>query len=68
MYVCICKGINDRVVRACIRDGARTVHEVGLGCGAGTDCGACRGTIADLIEEHEERAAPRLSLPVLRPA
>lgn len=54
MFVCLCKGISDRAVRACLREGARTVREVGMACGAGTDCGACRGVIRDLIEEHEE--------------
>ena len=70
MYVCLCKGVSERSVRACIRAGASTVPEVGKGCGAGTDCGACRGMIRDLIEEHEEEhaAASHRSLPVLQPA
>lgn len=70
MYVCLCKGVTDRAVRACIRAGAVSVHEVGKGCGAGTDCGACRSMIDELIEEHEEEhaAAPHRSLPMLQPA
>jgi bacterioferritin-associated ferredoxin len=70
MYVCLCKGVSDRTVRACIRAGAGTVHEVGKGCGAGTDCGACRSMIDDLIEEHAEEhsAASHRSLPMLQSA
>ena len=68
MYVCLCKGVSDRTVRACIRDGATTVGEVGAGCGAGTDCGSCRGMIRDLIEEHEDEMAARVHLPVLAAA
>ena len=52
MYVCLCKGVTEKTVRACIREGAGSVAEVGRGCGAGTDCGSCAGTISELIEEH----------------
>lgn len=66
MYVCLCKGVSDRAVRTCIRSGASTVHQVGLACGAGTDCGSCRGMIRELIDEHEEEApSSRVSLPLL---
>ena len=70
MYVCLCKGVSDRTVKACIREGAMTVGLVGAACGAGTDCGSCRGMIADLIEEHEEALADaaRVHLPVLAAA
>ena len=33
---------------------ALTVESVGSACGAGTDCGSCRGMIEDLIEEVTE--------------
>jgi bacterioferritin-associated ferredoxin len=69
MYVCLCKGVSDRTVKACIREGADTVSEVGRACGAGTDCGSCRGMIRDLLEEHEEEAAAaRVHLPVMAAA
>ena len=67
MYVCLCKGVSDRAVKSCIRGGARTVHQVGQACGAGTDCGACRGMIRDLIEDHEEQDT-HLHLPMVSPA
>lgn len=53
MYVCLCKGVSDRTVLATIRAGARTLNEVSKRCGAGTDCGACRGTIREMIEDNE---------------
>lgn len=65
MVVCLCKGIGDRALRQCIREGARSLHEVGSGCGAGTDCGACRGMIRDIIEEETEgRPSTRVHLPI----
>ena len=57
MYVCICRAVTKRVVLATIQQGARSVDEVGRACGAGTDCGACRGCIEELIDEHNEQLA-----------
>lgn len=51
MIVCACKGVRCSRVRAVIGDGATTVDSVGAACGAGTDCGSCRGMIEDMIEE-----------------
>lgn len=49
MYVCICAAVTDHEVRVCIRDGARTVDEVGDACGAGTGCGTCHDRIDVLL-------------------
>jgi bacterioferritin-associated ferredoxin len=69
MYVCLCKGVSERAVRASIREGARTLQQVGRACGAGTDCGACRGAVRDLLEEHEEEhEGLRVHLPQAVPA
>lgn len=54
MIVCVCQGVRCTDVRATIRGGALTVESVGSACGAGTDCGSCRGMIEDLIEEVTE--------------
>ncbi|MCS6902479.1 MAG: (2Fe-2S)-binding protein [Myxococcales bacterium] len=69
MYICLCKGVSERVIKACLREGARTVHQVGLICGAGTDCGACRGVLQEMIEEYEEELeGGRTHLPWVAPA
>ncbi len=49
MIVCLCKGVSDQRILAAIRDGARTPAEVGRATGAGTDCGTCRETVADIL-------------------
>ena len=49
MLVCHCHQVSDRTIRACIRDGAETVAQVGDRCGAGTSCGGCRPTVKALI-------------------
>lgn len=55
MYVCLCKAVSERKVLATIRAGARSVSDVGRRCGAGTDCGACRARVCDMIDDEEER-------------
>lgn len=72
MILCICNGVRCSKVRDAIGDGAHSVEAVGSACGAGTDCGSCRGMIEDLIEEHledcESRGHGRVHLSVTQPA
>jgi len=49
LLVCHCHEVGDKTVRKCIREGARTVAEVGAACGAGTECGGCRPAIHELV-------------------
>jgi bacterioferritin-associated ferredoxin len=67
MYVCICRAVTEREVRAVIEAGAETVAAVTQACCAGDDCGACHGVIRELIEERQELAqeSPR-RLPMMR--
>lgn len=58
MIVCQCKGITDASVRQAVREGAGTVAEVGISCRAGTECGGCHETIAQLIAEEMAVRAP----------
>lgn len=50
MIVCSCRGVSDRTLLQAIRDGANTVDEVGQRTGAGTGCGCCRGSLAQIID------------------
>jgi len=49
--------VSEREIRKAIREGARTVDEVGSRCEAGTGCGSCRGGIALLLLEAVKRRA-----------
>lgn len=51
MYVCHCRGITDRTIRAAVASGAETVEEIAKRCGAGVDCGGCHLALEELIEE-----------------
>ena len=59
MIVCLCKAVSSSTVRRVIDEGAMTSDDVGRACGAGTDCGGCRGAIDDLLDEACDRACGR---------
>jgi bacterioferritin-associated ferredoxin len=65
LLVCHCHRICDRTIRESIREGARSIAEIGDTCRAGTGCGGCRPAIAGLLRDHGEPARPSLS--VLQP-
>ena len=52
MLVCHCHAVNDRTIRRCVNDGARSRNEVREACGAGSSCGGCRPAIERLIDLH----------------
>lgn len=50
MLVCLCKVVSERQVLSAILAGADTVAEIERRTQAGTDCGACREKIAEILE------------------
>jgi len=52
MIICLCHPATERHIDACIREGARSVEDIGSMCGAGQGCGAC----VDDLRERLERA------------
>lgn len=59
MYVCLCKGVSNRVIRRCVEEGARTVEDVGRSCGAGTVCGSCHMDIVGMLEDARQARSAR---------
>lgn len=57
--LCHCLVVEEAEVRRVIRQGARTVEDIGLRCDAGTGCGSCRAGIAILLDEELRRRAQR---------
>ena len=51
MILCLCHGVSDRVVRLAVVNGADSVAAVGSRCAAGTDCGACKHAIQDIVDD-----------------
>jgi bacterioferritin-associated ferredoxin len=65
MYVCVCRAVSDKQIKAAIDSGADTVAAVTAACCAGDDCGACHGVIEEMIDERRE-ATGVTRLPVVR--
>ena len=63
MYVCICNGVTDRVIREAAEAGCGSVAEMTMRTGAGSNCCACLGLVGEIIGEVQSRRA--LELPVL---
>ena len=63
MFVCSCKGVTDRTIRAAIASGAQTIDEVADRCGAGARCGGCWPALSELLDAHgasdDRRSAAR---------
>ncbi len=51
MYVCHCRAVTDRTIKAAVRDGACDPVAVGERCGAGTGCGGCLPALRALLAE-----------------
>jgi bacterioferritin-associated ferredoxin len=51
VIVCHCHAVTDRTIRACARDGACSVEQIGDSTGAGTHCGGCHSAITDIVRE-----------------
>jgi bacterioferritin-associated ferredoxin len=53
MFVCSCKAVTDRTVRAAIASGATCIEEIAERCGAGSRCGGCWPELERLLHEHD---------------
>ena len=51
MYICHCRAVTDRRLRAALEEGARDPDDLGRRCGAGTGCGGCLPALQALLAE-----------------
>ena len=58
MYVCLCRGVTDRKIRAAIAAGAKDLATVGETTGAGVECGTCHPGVLELLREATEPGRP----------
>lgn len=49
MIVCLCRGVQESAVIAAIAKGASTLDELVAACTAGSDCGACRISLLEIL-------------------
>lgn len=63
MYACICRGVTQTEVRACVvHDGASSVDDIGEKCGAGTGCGMCHDRLQAMLLAHRATDTASLGL------
>jgi bacterioferritin-associated ferredoxin len=51
MYVCLCKGITDRQIKAAINDGAQSLGQLRKALGVASQCGKCSVTTREILQE-----------------
>jgi len=51
VYICHCRAVTDRRLRAALEEGARDPDDLGRRCGAGTGCGGCLPALQALLAE-----------------
>lgn len=51
MYICICHAVTDRAIRQAAEEGVRTMSELRLKTGCGSQCGSCTSTARKLLSE-----------------
>jgi bacterioferritin-associated ferredoxin len=58
VYVCLCRGVSDRKIRAAIEAGATDVGAIGTRTGAGTVCRDCHPAIEEMLRAAREPERP----------
>lgn len=51
MYVCVCKGITDRQIKAAIDNGANSLGQLRKALGVASQCGKCSAMTREILEE-----------------
>ncbi len=63
MYVCLCKGITDRQIKAAIDNGASSIGQLRKALGVASQCGKCSATTRELLQEAQMDAPMINGLP-----
>ena len=54
MFICVCKGLDEKSLREKCDQGIDTLSKVVKDCGAGGDCGTCAFKINRILKEIEK--------------
>lgn len=50
MYICLCRGVTDRQIKAAIEDGAQTLSHLRKNLGVAGQCGKCACSAQELLD------------------
>lgn len=67
MYICICRAVTDKDIRAALEEGACTMRELRQRLGVCSDCGKCGPHARKLLIEHRELQPVSIDL-IVQPA
>ena len=68
MYVCVCRAVTDREIRASIEGGARNMRDLRRELGVCSECGKCGPCARQMLAEHREENAIASVLMATQPA
>lgn len=64
MYVCVCKAVSDRHIRAAVRqDAVISLRDLTRGMGLGTCCGKCVPAAREVLDEALRHSASQPARP-----
>lgn len=63
MYVCLCKGITDRQIKAAIDNGASSIGKLRKALGVASQCGKCSSMTREILDEALNEAPMINGLP-----
>jgi len=55
MYVCVCKAVTDKQIKAAIAEGVCTRRQLFQCFGVGGDCGKCNRLVKELLDENQQQ-------------
>ena len=61
MYICICNAITERQIRHCAAEGACSMADLERCLGVGINCGRCRPTATEILNESQSQSQPHLA-------
>ena len=50
MYLCLCHGVTDYMIKRLVSKGARNIKDIKTACRAGSSCGSCVCSITKVLE------------------
>ena len=58
MYICVCNGITDQEIKACVAQGASCMADLQRELGVATRCGRCQTYAQEMLSEAQCPAEP----------
>ena len=54
MYVCVCKGVTDKQIRAAVEQGHNNMRQLKKKLCVGSECGLCVSEAKEVARQHQQ--------------